>query len=173
MSFQDKLQHSISQFDKELSKYPALNNLEKQTGAPKVYVAGGVAGLYFLLILFNLGGQFLVNVAGFVIPAFYTLNSLFTITQEDDIQWMSYWVVFSFLTVIESAIDICYWFPFYYTFKLLFVLWLGLPQFGGAQMVFRSFLSPILGKYFVSGAADAASANLRAKVNAAGLGKAE
>jgi hypothetical protein len=26
----------------QLSKYPALNNLEKQTGAPKVYVVGGL-----------------------------------------------------------------------------------------------------------------------------------
>lgn len=172
MSFQDKLQHQVSQLDKELSKYPALNNLEKQTGAPKVYVAGGVGALYFLLVLLNYGGQFLVNIIGFGIPGFYSLNSLFTISREDDIQWLSYWVIFSFLTVIESGISIVYWFPFYYTFKLVFVLWLGLPQFGGAQLVFRSFLQPLLGKFFVGGAASAAE-NLRAKVNAAGLGKSE
>lgn len=43
MSFQDRANHYVSQLDKELSKYPILVNLEKQTGAPKAYVIGGVA----------------------------------------------------------------------------------------------------------------------------------
>jgi len=32
------------------------------------------SALYFTLIFFNLGGQLLVNLAGFVIPAFYSLQ---------------------------------------------------------------------------------------------------
>lgn len=42
--------------------------------------------------------------------------------------WLQYWVVYSFLTVIESAINASYWFPFYYTFKFIFVMYLALPQ---------------------------------------------
>jgi len=38
-----------------------------------------------------------------------------------------YWVVFAFLTVFESLVSAVYWFPFYYTFKFIFVLWLALP----------------------------------------------
>lgn len=30
-----------------------------------------------------------------------------------------YWVVFAFLSVIESAISVTYWFPFYYVSGLL------------------------------------------------------
>jgi receptor expression-enhancing protein 5/6 len=41
-----------------------------------------------------------------------------------------YWVVYAFLTVFESAISAVYWFPFYYTFKFVFVLWLALPVTG-------------------------------------------
>jgi len=73
MSFQDKAQHQISQLDKELSKYPVLNNLERQTSVPKVYAILGLAGLYFFLIFFNVGAEFLVNVAGFVIPGYFSL----------------------------------------------------------------------------------------------------
>lgn len=43
MSYQDKANHYVSQLDKELAKYPVLVNLEKQTGAPKAYVVGGIA----------------------------------------------------------------------------------------------------------------------------------
>ncbi|TGZ81097.1 hypothetical protein EX30DRAFT_341067 [Ascodesmis nigricans] len=166
MSLQDRAQNIVSQLDKELSKYPALNNLEKQTGAPKVYVVGGLGFVYLFLIFLNYGGQLLTNLAGFVIPGYYSLNALFTAAKADDTQWLTYWVVFAFLNVVESAISVTYWLPFYYVFKFVFVLWLGLPQFGGAQIVFRSLLHPLFAKQFTS--SGSASANLRAKADAAG-----
>ena len=73
----------------QLSKYPALNNLEKQTAIPKAYAVIGAVTLYFFLILFNLGGQLLTNIAGFVIPGYYSLNALFTASKADDTQWLT------------------------------------------------------------------------------------
>ena len=127
---------------------------------PKAYAVAGFVGLYLLLVAFNLGGQLLTNVAGFVIPGYYSLAALFTTTSRDDTQWLTvrfccllatdqifravafgfgtdwlssphtqYWVVFAFLTVIESLISVVYWFPFYFMFKLVFLLWLSLPTF--------------------------------------------
>jgi receptor expression-enhancing protein 5/6 len=43
-------------------------------------------------------------------------------------QWLTYWVVYAFLTVFESAVNAVYWFPFYYTFKFVLILWMALPQ---------------------------------------------
>ncbi|KAL4800962.1 TB2/DP1, HVA22 family-domain-containing protein [Aspergillus venezuelensis] len=163
-SFQDRAQHSIAQLDKELSKYPVLNNLERQTSVPKVYVILGLGGIYTFLVFFNIAGQFLTNLAGFIIPTYYSLNALFTAGKADDTQWLTYWVVFSFLTVIESAVSAPYWFPFYYIFKFVLVLWLSLPQTNGAQVVFNSLLQPLVGRYFNSGST---SANLRAQADAA------
>jgi len=163
MSFQDRAQNHINAIDKELSKYPALNNLEKQTSVPKVYVFLGLIGVYFFLIFFNIGGQFLTNVAGFIIPAYYSLEALFSASKVDDTQWLTYWVVYAFLTVFESAINAVYWFPFYYTFKFVLVLWLSLPQTNGAQIVFRSFMQPIFSRYFSTSGSTAA--NLRSKVD--------
>ncbi|KAL2266560.1 hypothetical protein VTJ83DRAFT_5912 [Remersonia thermophila] len=160
---QDRAQHYIAQLDKELSKYPILNNLEKQTNVPKAYAVLGVVGLYFFLIIFNLGGQLLTNIAGFVIPGYYSLGALFTSSKADDTQWLTYWVVFSFFTVLESIISVVYWFPFYYTFKFIFLLWLSLPTFKGADLIFRSFLAPALSRYFQNGST---ASGLRAKADA-------
>lgn len=160
MSYQDRAQHQLSQLDKELSKYQALNNLEAQTSIPKVYLALGFLALYFFLVFFNIGGEVLVNTAGFAIPAYYSLNALFTPQPTDDIQWLTYWVTYSFLTVIESAINAVYWFPFYYTFKFVLVLWMSLPQTGGAQLVFRSLIQPMFSRYF-QGPVGSASSGLR------------
>jgi len=72
-----------------------------------------------------------------------------------------------------------YWFPFYYTFKFILVLWMALPQTAyvnsrpqatpkavqltkttsGAQVVFNSFLQPVFSRYFTSGST---ASNLRA-----------
>lgn len=78
--------HQLSQLDKELSKYPTLNNFEKQTSVPKAYMVLGLGALYFFLIFFNIGGEFLVNTAGFVIPAYYSLDALFSSGKADDTQ---------------------------------------------------------------------------------------
>jgi receptor expression-enhancing protein 5/6 len=145
---QEKAQTYLANIDKELSKYPALNNIEKQSGVPKAYAAIGLAALYFFLVVFNLGGQLLTNFAGFIIPGYYSLQALFTSNTKDDTQWLTYWVVFAFFTVLESFINIVYWFPFYFVFKFVFLLWLSLPPFHGAQIIFRSFLQPTLGRYF-------------------------
>jgi receptor expression-enhancing protein 5/6 len=95
-----------------------LNNLEKQTSVPKAYAVIGLVVLYFFLIVFNLGGQLLTNIAGFLIPGYYSLEALFTANKTDDTQWLTvraasilssrmhsltgifpqYWVVFAFFT---------------------------------------------------------------------------
>lgn len=169
MSAQDRFQQSIRQLDGELSKYPALNNLEKTTGVPKAYGVVGLAALYFFFIIFNLGGQLLTNFAGFVLPGYYSVNALFTANKEDDTQWLTYWVVFAFFTVIESLVNVIYWFPFYFTFKFIFLLWLSLPMFRGADIIFHNFMSPMLAKHFTGSSSTASGLRARAQ----GLDKSE
>ncbi|TQS37424.1 hypothetical protein Golomagni_02102 [Golovinomyces magnicellulatus] len=72
-----------------LSKYPVLNNLEKQASIPKVYAFLGLIATYFAFIFFNLGGQLLTNIAGFVIPGYYSLEALFSVGKSDDTQWLT------------------------------------------------------------------------------------
>ncbi|KAA6412227.1 MAG: yop1 [Lasallia pustulata] len=162
MSFQDRANHQIGQIDKELSKYSYLNDFERQTSIPKVYAFLALAGIYFFFVFFNIAGEFLVNVAGFIIPGYYSMEALFSSSTTDDTQ---YWVVFAFFTVFESAINAVYWFPFYYTFKFALILWMALPQLGGAQILFRSFLQPVFSRHFSQSGSTAA--NLRSKADQA------
>jgi len=164
-SVQEKAQYHLSNLDKELSKYPALNNFESQTSVPKVYVVLGLGVLYFFLVFFNIAGEFLVNTAGFALPAYFSLEALFTSGQADDTQWLVYWVVFAFLTVLESAVNASYWFPFYYIFKFVFVMWMALPQTSGAQVVFRSLIQPVFARFFEG--SGSTSANLRSQADKA------
>jgi receptor expression-enhancing protein 5/6 len=56
---------------------------------PKVYAFLGLIATYFFFIFFNIGGQFLTNVAGFMIPGYYSLEALFTVGKSDDTQWLT------------------------------------------------------------------------------------
>lgn len=126
------------------------------------------SGFYFLLVAFNFGGQTLTNFAGFVVPGYYSLCALFSPSKVEEHQWVTYWMIFGFFSLLESLFSVTYWVPFYFAAKLLVLLWSGLPQTSGAQFIFRSFLAPVLGKYFQ--APSFSSAGLRSKVDAATSG---
>ncbi|KAI4095563.1 MAG: hypothetical protein LQ344_001494 [Seirophora lacunosa] len=156
MSFQDRATHQIGQIDKELSKYPALNNFEKQTSIPKVYVFLGIAAIYVFLVFFNIAGEFLVNFAGFIIPGYYSLDALFSVGKSDDTQWLTYWVVYAFLTVFESVVNAVYWFRKSQVMQTCDC---------GAQIIFRSLIQPVFSRYFSQSGSTAA--NLRSQADQA------
>jgi receptor expression-enhancing protein 5/6 len=70
----------------------------------------GLTGLYFFLVFFNIAAEFLVNTIGFILPAYYSLDAVFSAGTADDTQWLTYWIVYAFLTVFESAVSAVYWF---------------------------------------------------------------
>lgn len=112
---------------------------------------GGVL-VYFVLIFLNIAGlgQLLSNIAGFVVPGYYSLVALETSGTSDDTQLLTYWVVFAFLNVIEFwSRAILYWVPFYFLFKTMFLLYIGIPSLGGAQIVYESVIKPISHTYIV------------------------
>lgn len=55
---------------------------------------------------------------------------------------------------------------FYYTFKFVLILWMALPQLGGAQIIFRSFLQPFFARYFQGPVSNTAS-NLKNQAQSA------
>jgi len=144
MSAQDKFNYYIAQVDKELSKYPTLNKLESQTSVPKAYGAIGILLTFGTFIFFNVWAGFLSNLLGWALPTYFSLRALDSPQTGDDTQWLTYWVVFGSLTLFEQLINIVYWFPFYYTFKTLFILYLILPQTQGAATIYHKALKPLV-----------------------------
>lgn len=101
---------------------------------------------YFVLIFLNVGGigELLSNIAGFVVPGYYSLVALDTPGTKDDTLLLTYWVVFAFLNVVEFwSKAILYWIPFYWLFKTIFLLYIGIPAFGGATSIYHNVIKPI------------------------------
>lgn len=106
--------------------------------------------MYFALIFINVGGvgEILSNVVGFCIPTYYSMKALNTATSKDDTELLTYWIVFSFLSVIEFwSKAILYWVPFYWFFKTIFLLYIAIPSFGGARLVYVNLIKPVSDRY--------------------------
>jgi len=99
------------------------------------------------LVLYGLGIASVCQLVGFAYPAFKSFQAIETKARGDDTQWLVYWVVFAFLQIVEVFVDVLlYWIPFYYAFKLAFLLWLMLPQTKGAMFLYDAFLKDFMKK---------------------------
>jgi len=130
--------------DKALSQYPAMNTLEQRTGVPKTYLAAGGAALMTLLVSVNALAAPASNLVGWGLPAYLSMKAIETPSGRDDVQWLTYWVIFGFLTYLESfALRIVlYYFPWYFAAKTIFVIWLQLPQTKGAATLYHAAIRP-------------------------------
>ncbi|KAF8639390.1 hypothetical protein AX17_001515 [Amanita inopinata Kibby_2008] len=143
---QTRVSYHVGQLDKELEKYPALTHLEKRTQVSKTYLVLGAFALVAILHMINPLAYPVSNLVGWAIPAYLSFRAIESPSQNDDVQWLTYWVVFAFLNFVESfALRIVlYYVPWYFALKTVFVIWLQLPVSRGAQVTYTVVLKPLL-----------------------------
>jgi receptor expression-enhancing protein 5/6 len=141
-------------FDKKAQRFLPAREVADFLGVEPAQVA--LAGIVFLLsfLLFGIGGNLITQLVGFVYPAYESFKAL-----EPDSEgkrenprlmrtWLTYWIVYSLFSVVEVFVDyILYWVPLYYMLKLVFLVWLMIPKLGGAELVYKLFIEPMLRQY--------------------------
>ena len=115
----------------QLSKYPVLVSLERRTQVPKAYAFIGAVTLLTLLHFVNALAAPVSNLIGWGVPAYLSFKALESPGNDDDAQWLTYWIIFGFFNFAEGFAlrALLYYFPWYFSFKTLFILWLQLPAF--------------------------------------------
>jgi len=83
------------------------------------------------------------HVAGPVVmllyPLYASVRAIESPSQLDDQQWLTYWVLYSLITLFElSFYKILAWFPFWPYIKLIVSFWLVLPMFNGAAYIYEN-----------------------------------
>jgi len=146
-----QITRGMAQLDQDLKDNAIAKMLSEKTGQRP---ANLVVGFFFLMccvILHTHGWDTLVMMIGFSYPVYASFKALKTENIEDDTEWLTYWVVFGTFILLEDFsslfFDETHWSPIYYLLKLVFILWLALPRYQGANVVFNKVINPILSSY--------------------------
>ncbi|KAJ4327489.1 hypothetical protein N0V84_002015 [Fusarium piperis] len=95
--------------------------------------------------MFDLFPMILSSVASFLFPIFASYKALKTHDPAELTPWLMYWVVLSCCLLVESWVwFIVSWIPLYGYFRLLFLLYLILPQTQGARRIYEDKIHPWL-----------------------------
>ncbi|KAF5957634.1 hypothetical protein HYC85_004859 [Camellia sinensis] len=82
-------------------------------------------------------------VVSLVYPLYASVRAIETKSPEDDRQWLTYWILYSMITLFELTFaKLIEWIPFWSYTKLLVTCWLVIPYFSGAAYVYEHYLRP-------------------------------
>ncbi|KRX06926.1 hypothetical protein PPERSA_07089 [Pseudocohnilembus persalinus] len=101
-----------------------------------------------ILLVLNLGSFIIGSLVGFLYPAYMSFKALESKESRDDKQWLTYWIIVSFMTVFDNLIQlVLYFIPAYQFFKVIFYVYLFHPKTRGAEQIYNSVLENFLTKY--------------------------
>ncbi|CAG0915328.1 unnamed protein product [Notodromas monacha] len=153
----NKIKMALQQYRKQVEdllnqKSPLTDTLalvEKKTGVPKLYIAGGLTLFTTLWLVYGFAAQLLCNAIGFVYPAYTSMKALESRSTDDDTKWLTYWVVFAVFSILEFFSDILLsWFPVYWLVKCAFLIWCFAPlPMNGSIVIYHKIIRPVFLKH--------------------------
>jgi receptor expression-enhancing protein 5/6 len=150
MALQKYKDQAVKFLNEKNSVTDVLAMVEEKTGAPRLYVAGGLLAFTVLWLVWGYGAQLLCNMIGFVYPAYASMKALESRNKDDDTKWLTYWVVFAVFSIVDFFTDIVLsWFPVYWLFKCAFLVWCfaPLPMMNGACFIYGKIIRPFFLKH--------------------------
>jgi receptor expression-enhancing protein 5/6 len=121
--------------------------IEKQTGIPsKILIP--VMAVCSLLVLIGYLETHITTIVGIVYPVYWSLKALESEGKGDDTQWLTYWIVFALFSIIDQFSGFVLRFvPFYFFFKMAFLIWCFMPNTRGATVVYNTVLRKLFKTY--------------------------
>ena len=121
--------------------------IQKRTEVNPKVLLGGLA-LALVLTTTKWFSSYVTCLVGVLCPTYMTLKVIESPEDDDDKQYLTYWVVYGLFSVIDTfTAFLVNRIPFYYTIKLAFLIWLFMPNFKGAVFVYNLIIGPIFRKY--------------------------
>lgn len=151
--YQRQVNQALDDMDERLHRYPIVAQISSQAQVRPAYLAVGLVLFFVLFIFYGFGGRLVANLVGFAYPLYESFQSLKRKPQpgqvdEEDTQWLTYWVTYSMFTLSESFSDFLFnWIPLYHLVKIAFLLWMMAPQTKGAIYLYHTIIEPVLVRY--------------------------
>ena len=99
-----------------------FKSIEEASGYPAAWFFVLACLLLTGVLTFVGGAKLLVDLLGFVYPAYMSFKSMDT-NAGDDTQWLTYWIVFSFLSIVETMLSfVTAFIPMYFWLKVAIIV---------------------------------------------------
>ena len=127
--------------DTLLENIPFIKIIESETNLDKKTILNVFLIFSSLSIITMFGINILIYLVGILYPAYMSFKSLQTPKNDDNSQWLTYWIVFSTINLFDI---LAYIIPFYYILKLVYIIWLFHEKTKGAQILYIKYIEPFL-----------------------------
>lgn len=131
-------------FGKKLSAHLAL--IKEKTGIPGPIIVGLLA-MCILFVCFSFYDVIIVTLVGTVFPIYWSVKAIESPETDDDKQWLTYWVVYSFWRLLDmySGIILQY-IPHYFIIKIVLLIWMMMPNTQGAAIIYNKVITKVYKK---------------------------
>ncbi|CAD8124852.1 unnamed protein product [Paramecium sonneborni] len=120
----------------------------KKLGVRPAHLVFSLLVTSLISIVLGIAARFLSTFVSMIYPAYRSIKAIETSNKDDDKQWLSYWILFSIITLADSTIGCLLEFiPFYHVLKLSIFVVLFHPNINGAEKVYLTFVQPLYLKY--------------------------
>lgn len=96
------IKQKFEQFNKDLEKFSLIKNLVDQTKLPALAFVAVPILLFISAIALDICASFFTRLIGVGYPLFKSIIALESPSKDDDKQWLTYWIVYGFLAVLDE-----------------------------------------------------------------------
>ena len=108
---------------------------------------GGVLSIVFLIVMMIKGWMIMMTFITVLYPAVHSIRAIESEADDDDKMWLTYWMVFGVPNVLETFFGFIFWIiPYWDWIRLGFFIWLLLPNFRGADTIYKGVIAPLMTK---------------------------
>jgi receptor expression-enhancing protein 5/6 len=132
----------------QLNDFEPLKQVSVKIGVKPAHIGLGLSALLLIFVLMGYLVSWIAFLVGFLYPAYRSFKALESKGDDDDKQWLTYWVVFSSFSVFDKPINFIFsWVPFFSLAKIAFYVFLFHPETKGALLIYNKFLRGLLLKH--------------------------
>ncbi|KFD49324.1 hypothetical protein M514_09771 [Trichuris suis] len=113
--------------------------IEEVTKRKREECFAAIAALVAIYLIVGYCAELLCNIICFIYPAYMSIRAIESTDKKDDTQWLTYWTIFGLYSLFDFFADaVCRYYPFYWLSKCIFMMWLYLPIYRGAEKLYES-----------------------------------
>ena len=131
--------------DPYAAQIPPLKDAADKAQVNPGLILGAVLSVVFLVVMLFKGMAIIGITMTVLYPALHSVRAIESPDEDDDKRWLSYWMIFGLLNVLETFFGFIFWIIPYWTWiRLGLFVWLLLPNFDGALWIYTNVFKPVL-----------------------------